>query len=329
MNNRSGKLGITLFMITLIAACTPGAATTEPIAITIQLGTTHQAVYAGFYAADQNGYYTDEGLKVNFLSGGTDIDIGARVLDGTAQFAVIGASTLIVDRANARPLRAVATILRRDPVAFFSLAESGIIRLQDFVGKRIQVNARLRPRLLAMLAHAGIDENEITLVSTGTYTDLYSGAIDVASGLVTSSALAAKRAGHTLNIVYPDDYGVHFYSTVIFSTDDFIANNPDLVLRVLRASFQGWEFAVENPQATGAMVTKYNPAADADFEAASVAAMLPYINTGEDHIGWMKPEIWAGMLLTMQQQKEVTTALDPTKLYTMDFIQQIYGENNP
>lgn len=329
MNTRVGKLGIMLLLLTVIVACTPTTAAPEPTLITIQLGSTHQAVYAGFYAADQNGYYAREGLKVNFLSGGADVDLSARLLDGSAQIGVIGASTLILDRANARPVRAVATILRRDPIAFFSLAESGIVRLRDFKGKKVQVSARVRPRLLAMLAHAGIDKNEITLVSTGSYTDLYTGAIDVASGLVTSSALAARNAGYQLNIIYPDDYGVHFYSIVILATDDFIAQNPDLVLRMLRASFQGWSFAVENPQAAGALVPKYNPDADANFEAASLTAMLPYINTGEDHIGWMKPEIWAGMLRTMQDQGEITTALAPTTLYTMDFIQQIYGETIP
>jgi NitT/TauT family transport system substrate-binding protein len=76
------------------------------------------------------------------------------------------------------------------------------------------------------------------------------------------------------------------------------------------------------------MVTHYNPKADAAFESASMAAAVPYVNTGEDHIGWMKPEVWEGMLQSMRAEGEVTTPLDINNVYTMQFLQQIYGENH-
>jgi NitT/TauT family transport system substrate-binding protein len=100
-----------------------------------------------------------------------------------------------------------------------------------------------------------------------------------------------------------------------------------VVTKFLRATFQGWADAVENPQAIGSMVTMYNSKADAAFESASMVASLPYINTGEDHIGWMKPDTWAGMLQTMQAEGEVKTTVDINNVYTMEFIQKIYGES--
>lgn len=321
------SLGV-LFL--LVTACIPsGTSTPELTAITIQLGTTHQAIYSGFYAADQNGDYAREGLSVSFIEGGSNVDLVAPLLDNTAQFSMMGASALILERAEKQPVKAIATILRRDPVVFFSLAEANIIRLEDFVGKRVQVSVRLRPRLRAMLGYAGLNPDDVIEVNTGTFTDLYSGAVDVATGLITSSVLSARQAGYEVNIVYPDDYGVHFYSSTIFAADDLIATNPDLVTRFLRASLQGWTFAIENPQAIGPIVALYNPNADADFETASMTAYLPYINTGEDYIGWMKPEVWASMAKTMREQGELTSPLVITDVYTTQFIEQIYREANP
>ncbi|MBA3872004.1 MAG: hypothetical protein H0X30_22895, partial [Anaerolineae bacterium] len=77
-----------------------------------------------------------------------------------------------------------------------------------------------------------------------------------------------------------------------------------------------------------AMVAHYNPDANVAFESASMLASVPYVNTGEDHIGWMKSDIWAGMLQTMRADGEVTTPLNISDVYTMQFLQQIYGENH-
>jgi NitT/TauT family transport system substrate-binding protein len=319
-----------LLVILLTSACTPAANSDSQLTpIVLQLGATHQAIYAGFYAADQNGDYAREGLKVSFIEGGDAIDLVAPVLDGTASFGVMGASSLILERANGKPVRALATVLRRDPVVFFSLADSGITHLEDFIGRKVYVSARSSSRLHAMLGHAGIPSDQIIEINTGSITDLYTGKIDVASGLSTSAVLSVQQDGYEVNIIYPDDYGVHFYSTTIFASDDYIASNPELVTRFLRASLNGWVYAVENSQMMGAMVRLYNPDADSAFETASMIATLPYINTGEDHIGWMKREAWEGMVQTLLDEGEIPEPLNVDDLYTLQFVQQIYGEDNP
>ena len=56
-------------------------------------------------------------------------------------------------------------------------------------------------------------------------------------------------------------------------------SNPDLVLRFLRATLQGWVFAAENQSEIGSMVVKYNSAADPALEEAKMIASLPLVNT--------------------------------------------------
>lgn len=55
-------------------------------------------------------------------------------------------------------------------------------------------------------------------------------------------------------------------------------------------------------------------------------ASLPLVNTGEDFIGWMKPEIWAGMEQTLREQGVLTAPLDVTQVYTMQFLEETYGK---
>lgn len=318
---------ILLILALTITACAPAATPTPPpTPITIQLAWTHQAQFAGLYAADQLGYYAAEGLAVTFIEGGLNVDRLSPVLEGTAQFGIAGADELILARVQGQPVRAVAVNYRRSPVVFISLADSGITRPQDFVGKKIRVTASLIPTLHAMTARVGIAPEQYTeVILPSDLATFASGEVPVWGAYLDGLAVAAQQAGYELNIIYPDDYGVHFYTDTVWATEDFIAQNPDLVLRFLRATLQGWNYMIEHPGQAGELVAVYNPNADVALENMRMNIILPLVNTGEDYIGWMKPEIWAGMEKTLREQGVLTQPLDVTQVYTLQFLQEIYG----
>ena len=207
-----------------------------------------------------------------------------------------------------------------------ALAASGIITPADFAGKTIEVSRAGRAGVDLIAASAGLHPGQYTLVDTGPdLARFYSGQVHVRSVFVTNEVLTAKAAGYQLNLIYPDDYGIHFYADTLFATDNLLARQPDLALRFLRATLKGWTYAVENAQLVAPMVAKLMPAADAAHESAFMLASLPLINTGEDHIGWMKPEIWTGMEKTMRVQGVLSATLDITQVYTLQFLKQIYA----
>jgi len=324
------SLRVTITILWLLAfwltACTTTAAPPKSLtSVTVQLKYFHQAQFGGFYAADQNGYYAEEGLKVTFLEGGPTVDLQKPVLDGTAQFGVTGAENLISARAEGQPLRVIAVIFRRNPLVFMALANSGITRPQDFVGKTIQYNATTGLILNAMLANLGMSADVYKQVNAGyDLGPFYSGQVQVWNAFLTNEVLTAQSAGYQVNLIYPDDYGIHFYSDTLIATDKTISTQPDLVLKFLRATLKGWTFAIENPNLVAPMVAKYNPKADLQHELSQMTASIPLINTGEDYIGWMKPEIWAGMEKTLRKQGVLAKPLDVTQVYTLQFLESIY-----
>jgi NitT/TauT family transport system substrate-binding protein len=255
------------------------------------------------------------------------VDLEKSVLDSTAQFGITGAERLIAARADGQPLRAIAVIYRRNPLVFMALADSGITHPQDFIGKTVQAGSTGILILHAMLANVGISSNQYNEVNIGA--DLgpfYSGQVQIWNAWLNNEVLMAQSDGYKVNIIYPDDYGIHFYSDTLYTTDDYIMANSDLVLRFLRATLKGWTYAIENPNVIAPMVAKYNPKAALQHETAQMTASLPLINTGEDHIGWMKPEIWAGMQQNLSEQGVIPAPLNVTQVYTMQFLQEIYGK---
>ncbi len=89
---------------------------------------------------------------------------------------------------------------------------------------------------------------------------------------------------------------------------------------------KGWTYALENPEAIGTYIEKYTPDANADLEAEKMIASIPLINTGEDHIGWMKRETWDAMVQTLRKQGDLKQSLRVEDVYTMQFLEEMYGK---
>jgi NitT/TauT family transport system substrate-binding protein len=311
-----------------LAACSPQVAPTPTLTpISVQLQWTHQAQFAGLYAADRNGSYREEGLAVTFIEGGATVDNLASVVNGSAQFGIGTAEQVIVARDAGKPLRCIAITYQRSPTVFFTLASSGITRPQDFVGKEIRSVSTITSTLHAMTTRVGISPDQYKEVSLPSDIALFAaGKVPIWGAYVTNMPVMAQQAGIKINIIYPDDYGVHFYGDCIITKDALIADDPDLVLRFLRASLKGWTFSIENPERIGEMIQTYLPSADPVLENAKMVVSLPLINTGQDHIGWMKADTWSSMEQTLREEKVLTSPLDIRQVYTLQFLDQIYGK---
>ena len=318
---------LAILAVAVTGCATPASPPPPPTPIIVQLPWTHQAGSAGLYAADQKGDYAAEGLAVTMLEGGSGVDRIASVLDGTAQFGIGTAEELLLAKSVGKPVRAIATIFRRSPTVFVALADTGITRPQDFAGKTIRAETNILPSLHAITAWVGITPDQYNVVSLPSNLSLFAnGDVPIWGVFVNSFVVSAQAAGYKLNLIYPDDYGVHFYADTLFTTDDLIATNPDLVLRFVRASLKGWTYAVENPEEVPAMVQMINPTADPKVQYDQMIATLPLVNTGEDHIGWMNPDVWAAMEATLREQNVITAPLDVTQVYTMQFLNEIYNQ---
>jgi NitT/TauT family transport system substrate-binding protein len=316
-----------LVLLSGFTACSSFQANPEPDSVTIQLSWVHQAEFAGFYAAEQQGYFAEEGLNVSFIEGGQEVDSIMPVVNGTAIFGVAQPADLILARASGSPVKSIAVIYRRSPIVFFALADSGITRPQDFIGKKIRSAVTVDQTLRAMMTKVGIGPEQYETIYMPSDIDMFaSGEIPIWSGFVNVFTLEVQRAGYPINIIYPDDYGIHFYGDVLFTTEDVIEGNPDLVLRFTRAVLKGWTYAVENPDAAGAFVLKYYPDADAELETARMIASIPIVNTGVDHIGWMEPQIWQAMEETLHEHRILTDPVEVEQVYTMQFLEEIYNQ---
>jgi NitT/TauT family transport system substrate-binding protein len=320
---------VLLVVVALLAACGPQEVEQPPDEVAVQLSWYHQAEFGGFYAADQQGYYAEEGLVVTLLPRpGPGADINAPLMDGTADFGVTFGAGLVTTRSQGLPVTAVATIYRRYPLVFMTLAGSGLTRPHDFPGHTIRT---LTPggsavAFRALMTRLGLDPDSVREVDVGfDLSPFLAGELDIWPGYLTNEVLTARQQGYEVNLILPEDYGVHLYGDVLFATDQMIEENPDLVLRFLRATLRGWQWAIENPEEAGPLALKYDPELDEAHQAAMMEASVPLVHTGEQHVGWMKGEVWQGIYEILAEQGLLDEAFDVEDVYTMEFLHEIYG----
>lgn len=305
----------------------PGIPDAAPAAtpVSVQLSWYHQSTSAGLYAAADQGYFAAEGLAVTLLEGALGVSPTERVASGQARFGVDVADRVLIARARGSPVRAIAAVYRRSPVVFMALTGSGITRPRDFAGKTIRVTPEAVPTLHAMMRREGVARRDYTLVTLSSDVSRFaSGSPPVWSVFINGMATEARRAGHGLNLIFPDDWGVHFYGLTLFTTDGMIASSPDTVTRLLRATLRGWVWASQNPERVGEAVRRRRPDASPAQETEGMLATLPLIHTGEDRVGWMKPGVWAGMARVLAGEGLVPAAFDPGLAYTLDFLERVH-----
>lgn len=322
-------IGISMLIISLlpIVSCSNQKAPKPFDKVTVQLKWVHQAQFAGLYVAKEKGYFAEEKIDVEFNEGGSNIDNVGEVTSGNAQFGITAPEHIIRERLSGIKIRAIAVVFRRNPLVFVSKKGSGIKRPADFLNHTIATSKDSRVQLQAMMEKLGLDSNQLKHVPYDrTYKSFLNGDIDIQSRYITGSVQQLMSAGHKLNIILPSDYGVHLYSDTLFTTDKLINSDPDLVLRFLRAALRGWRYAVENTEEAVEITMKFAKEKDKELQMKMMEAQLPLIHTGEDQIGWMKPEIWEGMHELLLEQKVIPESVDLDKVYTTRFLENIYGK---
>ena len=298
-------------------------------AVTVQLKWIHQAQFAGFYVAESEGFYEEEGLDVTFLAGGVGIDLFEGVVNGDVDFSIVGADALLQRRADGDPVVALATTYRVNPVVFAAFADSGIESPYDFPGKSIAMTPGYDMAVLqAMLQNVGVDVGTLDILPYAyNDRDFLEGKVDITVSFAAGSlpVLRSSIGERALNVIWPNDYGVHFYSDTIVASEGTLAQNPDMVLRFLRATLQGHLVALSDPQGALDATMAYAVVQDRSVQASMLHASIPLIYTGENHVGWMDPTVWQGMYDILYSYEILSSPFDVSDTYTLRFLEAIYS----
>ena len=103
---------------------------------------------------------------------------------------------------------------------------------------------------------------------------------------------AADGVHEKLQTYLPADDGLELYSNGIGVTEQYLAKNPDVVRKFVRAALKGWKFALDNPAKAAQDEIKYIPSLKPEVIEAEIGVVrdLSVTPDVEQHgLGWFDP----------------------------------------
>ena len=276
------------------------AADNETEKITFVLDWTPNTNHTGLYVAENLGYFEDQGLEVEIVQppeGGAD----ALVASGRAQFGVSFQDSMAPGVAgdNALPTTAVAALIQHNTSGIISRKGEGMDTPKGMEGKKYATWDG--PIEVAMIQNVveqdGGDFSKVEMIPS-TVTDevsaLESGSVDAIWIFYAWAGVKFELTGaetdyfafKNINPVF--DY----YTPVVIANNEFLEEEPETAKKFLTALRDGYEYAIENPEAAADILCEAAPELDPELVLASQEYLKDQYKAEVSQWGYIDPERW-------------------------------------
>src|SRR5215204_5498508 len=301
------------------ASGSPGSASPagEAATVRLQLQWTPQSQFAGYFAADKQGYYAAENLTVEMLAGGPTIvpqQVGSAP-DGP-EFTISWVPKVLEARQSGSDLVDIAQIFQRSGTLSVAWADSGMDDICDFAGKKVgvwdfgnefEVTAGLATTctLTPGLENNGDPATQYQkVIQAFDMVAFLNREIDVAEAMIYNEyAQVLEATNPTTGELYkPEDLVVFNWNDersamlqdAIFAREAWLdeGTNRDIAVRFVRASLKGWIYCRDHP----ADCVKATTEAGSQLGAGHQAWMMNEINAliwpSPGGVGALDPITW-------------------------------------
>lgn len=294
----------------------PGSAA-APAKIRMQLGWLASNGLLGEVVAIKKGFYAEQGLDLEIVPGGPNVDGVAGVAAGQSAIGQISSSpSVMLARGAGMPVKAIAAGYQKHPYAYYSLKAKPVRSAQDMIGKTVAIQPTGAILLRALLAKNGVPEDQVKVVNMGAdMNQLMTGQADVVVGWITNTN-ALKVLGEDRVDLMLWDTGIQLYANVYYTTDSELADHSRELAGFIAATAKGWGYARDNQEEAVNILVEAYPNLDKASELETIGPLMKFAfneTTKADGWGAMSTDNWAAQIKTyadLGQFKEKVPTVD-------------------
>ena len=288
------------------------------------------ARFAGFYTAQQKGFYEQNGINIILTTGTTDFSV-LNLLRNGETFRVTGVDQILRSRDNGYSWVILAVIFQKNPFVLVTINEN-ITKPQDLIGKKIGLKTPSNLSnsdilFFSMFNNTNITKEQVEIVKVGFDTEpLIKGEVDAYEVFALDELIGLQEKGYKLYVINPADYGVEFYADAIFASEEQIKQNPDLIRRFVNATLEGWNYAYAHPEEAVDYTLIYSDSLNREHESKIMNEVLGLLRLNNKPIGYIDKNIlqsMQNMLLEKKLIKGIRGSMGITAAsasYTTEFI---------
>ena len=225
--------------------------------VTLQLKWVTQAQFAGYFVAQDKGFYEEAGLDVTIKPGGPDVSPPQVIAGGGADVVIDWMPSALASREKGVPLVNIAQVFKKSGMMLTCRKDSGITSPADFKGRTLGVwfFGNEYP-FLSWMAKLGLptdgSDGGVTVLKQGFNVDpILQKQADCVSTMTYNEYWQIIDAGLTADdlIVYKyEDQGVATLEDGLYVMEENLKDPAfvDKMARFVAASLKGWEYAKNN-----------------------------------------------------------------------------------
>lgn len=265
-----------LWVLAVFVLASLASAQQNLVKVNLQLKWFPQAQFAGFFVAKERGFFRAQGLDVTLLPAGDQSPIQV-VQSGAADFGTTWIADLLTARERGIPVVHLAQIFQRSGFTLVALKSTGIKDLcKDLKGKSVGVwpsgneypaVALFRKCGLTSSLDPRVTNPDVTAVSYPFDPALvFPDKVQLVSAMIYNEVNQIAGLGYDetkVDVFKLADEGINLLEDLIFTTERVLnernfkgsgLTGRQVAARLIRASIQGWNWAVANQAET---VEKY------------------------------------------------------------------------
>lgn len=297
--------------------------------ISLRLAWLHQAQFAGFYVAQEKGFYKEAGLEVTLKEFEENLNNIDELVNGDVDFSLVSPLEAITSVNGGKKVKAIGVVYQTSPLAFASLKATNIKSPADFKGKILGAkggNQESKIKYRAILQSFDLKESDVTIkdadYSVDEAEDLTSHRVDLIDLYRTDQPYLMTQKGVDFELLLPEHFGFVGYGDTLVTTDQLIVQNPKLVKNFVQASFKGWEYTLTHPEEALEITKKYENKdyTDPKREKHILEQSIPLIQpTGGNKVGHMDFSIWNQIAKQAESSELIKKNFDVTQVFTNEF----------
>lgn len=274
----------------------------------MQLQWFDQAEFAGYYAAQDRGFYEDQCLEVTLIEGRGDI-VPIELLETGVDFVSSLVPRALQLREDGANVVDIAQIFERSGLVQVAWADSGIQEASDLKGKRLgSWGYGNEHELIAGLRRVGIDpEEDVTIVQQkdSDMSEFLNRSIDAAQAMIYN------EYAQILEVVNPDtgelyqpsdlvvidwnEVGTGMLHDSIWTDANRLDEEPgfrDTAVRFVQASLEGWIWCRDNPEACVDIILERSPPQGRSHQIWQLNEVNALIWPSREGIGKIPEDLW-------------------------------------
>ena len=295
--------------------------------ITVLLDWVPNTNHTGMYVALERGFYKEEGLDVNIIQPSEGGPAGL-IAAGQGEFGISYQEQVTFARTSREPLPvvAIAAVIQHNTSGFASPVEKDITRPLDFEDKKYggwgSPVEEATIEALMEIDNADFNKTEIVTIGAIDFFAAVQEYVDYTWIYYGWDGVAAELKDFAINFILLQEYApeLDFYTPVIIAREQFLAQNPELIRKFLRATERGYQYSITNPEIAVQDLLKHAPEIDSEIAIASQKYLAEQYIADAPYWGVMERARWESYAQWLYEQGLIEKMLDVDDSFTNKFL---------